>query len=147
MTQRQALGEFMNAFASALSAVVPSDVAVGVVGDWLVLTTRYGPDGYETAVELDDTADLNTIRGRVEGTLSAVQDIVTRHLTTPWPVTADGPLRSDSGNVVFPNRFVTTEGRTLRAFYAPRSEYVGWDYVEERIGDIVLALPPLSWPP
>lgn len=146
MTQRQALKAFMQEFASAVSAVMPSDVSVGVVGDWMVLTTRYGLDGYETAVGLDDASDLIAIQGRVEGTLQASQDIVTRHLTEPWPVTAAGPLRSDSGNVYFPEPLVTVEGRTLRPIYAPRVEFVSERHVEERIGDVVLALPRLSWP-
>lgn len=67
MKQRQKLTAFMQEFASAISAVVPSDVMVGVVGDWIVLATRYGLDGYETGFGLDDASDVKTIRGGLKG--------------------------------------------------------------------------------
>jgi hypothetical protein len=146
MNGHRALREFMEELAAAVSAAVPSDVAVGVVGDWLVLTTSYGLDGYQTGFGLTDATDLKIIRDRVEGTLQAVQEIITRHLTEPWPVGEAGPVRSDSGSVWFPEAFVVTEGRTLHAFYAPRIDVVGDDHVEQQFGDIVLALRPLPWP-
>jgi hypothetical protein len=69
---------------------------------------------------------------------------VTRHLTEPWAVTTAGPLRSDAGNVYFPQSFVTVEGRIIRPFYATTVEFVSDRHVEERIDDVVLALPRLS---
>src|SRR5688572_26654299 len=117
MVGREALTAFMTGFAAELSTVLPSGMAAGVVGDWVVLTTRYGLDGYEAAVELDDSASLRTIQGRVHGTLHVLQEAVIAHLTEPWPTISGMPRRASHGNVWLPDAETQLEGSTIHAFY------------------------------
>lgn len=143
MTERTAVAVFMGEFAASISALVPRDIAIGVVGDWLVAATRYGLDGWEFGYELDDTASVKMVAGRVEGALHAFQDIVIRHTTEPWP---QPTTRADQGNVRLPEAVVTVEGRRVEPCYGvPAPFEIGHD-LARWYGDIIVSLPALEWP-
>jgi hypothetical protein len=142
MTQRVVLAAFMRDLAAAISSVVPADIDVGVVGDWLVFATRHGLDGWEFGHGLDDGVQVREVAGRVKGALNALQEAVSRHTTEPWP---ERTRRNAQGNVWLSEPVVTfTASRVHAAYGLPAPFAVGQD-PRRWSGDTILSLPVVEW--
>jgi hypothetical protein len=91
---RTPLDEFLDAYVSAMEAVVPSEVSVGLLGDWILFVGPAYLDGWEARAAFPDP-QRTTVRqliGVARHLTEHLQEAVIRITTTPWPLWCRAPF-------------------------------------------------------
>jgi hypothetical protein len=89
MTNVPNFAQLTRALADALRPILPTGISVSADDRYVLVHTRHGYDWLPVVdnveANLDECTSHEAIEGAVYTCINVVQDVVTEHLTEPWP--------------------------------------------------------------